>query len=83
MLSEARLTKILGLENVCKQKNANHVQKKINCNDKIPRHFPDIGQMSKIPTFFQNSLTIFWPGENFVFPWHVATLYNLWIPTTL
>ena len=70
MLSEAGLTKILGLENVCKQKNANHVQKKINCHDKIPWHFPDIGQMAKIPWhFFKNSLTIPWPGENFVFPW--------------
>ena len=52
MLSEARLTKNLGLENVCKQKNANHVQKKINCHDKIPWHFPDIGQMAKIPWHF-------------------------------
>ena len=52
MLSEARLTKILGLENVWKQKNANHVQKKINCHDKIPWHFPDIGQMAKIPWHF-------------------------------
>ena len=52
MLSEARLTKNLGLENVCKQKNANHVQKKINCHDKIHWHFPDIGQMAKIPDIF-------------------------------
>ena len=52
ILSEARLTKILGLENVCKQQNANHVQKKINCHDKISWHFPDIGQMAKIPWHF-------------------------------
>ena len=49
MLSESRLTKILGLENVCKQKkNANHVQKKLIVMTK----FPDIGEMAKIPWHF-------------------------------
>ena len=27
-------------------------RKKINCHDKIPWHFPDIGQMAKIPWHF-------------------------------
>ena len=31
---------------------ANHFWKKINCHDKIPWHFPDIGQMDKIPWHF-------------------------------
>ena len=42
-----------------------------NCHDKFLWQFPDMGQMAKVPRhFFQNS----WPGENFIFPWHVETL---------
>ena len=53
----------------------------------IPWHditFPDMGQMAKVPWhFFQNSLTCPWHGENFVFPWHVATLQQCSTPFTL
>ena len=43
---------------------------KFNCHDKIPWHFPDIGQMVKIPWHF---FKIPWQfpdlEKNFVFPW--------------
>ena len=55
------------------------ILEKFNCHDKIPWHFPDISQMAKISlTFFQNSLTIPWPGENFVFPWLFPDTWQPW-----
>ena len=78
MLSEARLTKNLGLENVCKQKNANHVQKKLIVVTKFPDISLTLVKWPKFPDIFSkfpdNSLT--WRKFYFslTFPWHVATL---------
>ena len=44
--------KFYDLKKVHQQQNANHFWKKINCHDKIPWQFPDIGQMDKIPRHF-------------------------------
>ena len=61
MLSEARLTKNLGLENVCKQKNANHIQKKLIVMTKFPEISLTLSNGQKFPDIFSkfpdNSLT--------------------------